>query len=199
MSEKASTLPVEYDNSTAVSIQTPTLNIVASSQMGIEDLSTASVDEARKTAVSDKGSSQSPTVNIVASSQMDIEDLIRASVDEARKILPIPINSHFLPDIAWEGEVKEVFEDYFSARLVDTINPSNVELTQIYKTSVTDQYDLELVKPGAIFFWTIGHRVARHRVEHVSQIMFRRLPVWSGDEVDKAMKHAEESKEILGW
>lgn len=107
--------------------------------------------------------------------------------------------SYFLDDQSWEGMVQEVYEDSFLARLVDTKDKSKVEEAKIFKSALTDKDDLDLITPGAIFYWIIGNRVTGRRAEYVSLIMFRRLPTWTKREVAEAYKNAKKIREELGW
>jgi hypothetical protein len=109
------------------------------------------------------------------------------------------IQQFFLPDVSWEGVVLDVLEDSFTARLVDIDEPSQYEEAEILNTSVSDQSDLDLIKPGAIFFWSIGRRVEGRRSEQVSLIQFRRLPVWTETEIKKAKQETTEVLKELGW
>jgi hypothetical protein len=117
-------------------------------------------------------------------------------------VISLPVNRverYFLPEQSWEGMVLEILEDSFRARLVDIENADQQEETEILKTAVTDEDDLKLLVPGAIFFWTIGHRVEGRRSEQVSLIQFRRLPIWTEKEIQEAKREAMEFKKRLGW
>lgn len=106
---------------------------------------------------------------------------------------------YYLPDISWEGMVIDVLDDSFVARLVDINNPSQQEEAEILFTSISDQDDLKLIKPGSIFFWSIGRHVKGRRSEQFSLIQFRRLPVWTKKEKELAVQEAAVLKNELGW
>jgi len=112
---------------------------------------------------------------------------------------PKRVQRFFLPEVSWEGVVLKVLEDAFIARLVDMNDPSKYEEAEIVNTSVSDQSDLELIKPGAIFFWSIGRRIEGHRSEQISLIQFRRLPVWTKKEIQHSKQESTEVMEELGW
>lgn len=112
---------------------------------------------------------------------------------------PERVQRFFIPEVSWEGVVLEVLGDSFSARLVDMSDPSQYEEAEILNTAVSDQSDIELIVPGAIFFWSIGRRIEGRRSEQISLIQFRRLPVWSKREIQQSKQEAAEVMKELGW
>jgi hypothetical protein len=117
---------------------------------------------------------------------------------EVTSLLVERVDRYFLPEQSWEGMVLEILEDSFRARLVDMKNADQQEEAEILKTAVTDEDDLKLLMPGAIFFWTLGRRVEGRRSEQVSLIQFRRLPIWTEKEIQEAKREAMEFKKRLG-
>ena len=112
---------------------------------------------------------------------------------------PERVQRFFIPEVSWEGVVLEVFEESFTARLVDLNDPSQYEEAEILNNSVSDLSDLELIEPGAIFFWSIGRRIEGRRSEQISMIQFRRLPVWTKREIQQSNQEASEIMKELGW
>lgn len=106
---------------------------------------------------------------------------------------------YYLPEISWEGMVLKVNDDSFVARLTNIDDPSEQEEAEILNKYVSDQDDLKLIAPGAIFFWSIASRVKGRRSDQYSTIMFRRLPVWSRHELADAFREAANLKKELGW
>ena len=106
---------------------------------------------------------------------------------------------YFKSEQSWEGEVIEILEDSFRARLADIHNPGQVEEAEILFSALSDSDDLKLIKPGAVFFWTVGTRIEGRRSEQVSIIQFRRLPRWNQKEVDEAKQTASVIKQQLKW
>ncbi|MDS4040444.1 MAG: hypothetical protein RKP20_04630 [Candidatus Competibacter sp.] len=112
---------------------------------------------------------------------------------------PVRTQSKFTALQKWEGFVLEVSEENFTARLVDLKNKGIEEEAEIYITEVTEE-DRPLLKPGAIFYWSIGY------LDHYSgqrfntgMIRFRRLPGFSRQEIDLARKKAQEIRRLFGW
>lgn len=99
----------------------------------------------------------------------------------------------------WVGTVIEVGEHSFFAQLVDLTGGGNDEEAEFPLEEVSKD-DLDLITRGAIFYWNIGYhdKVSGQRIRS-SLIRFRRLPIWSKEEINKARDEAERIRESLGW
>lgn len=83
----------------------------------------------------------------------------------------------------WEGYVTNIKKDSFIATLIDLKNQVPDEEVEIGFEEIAKE-DMELVKLGAVFYWNIGYHERHSGRERSSIIRFRRLPVWSQDEID---------------
>jgi len=112
---------------------------------------------------------------------------------------PIKTQSKFTALQKWEGFVLDVGEETFTARLVDLKNQGIEEEAEIYITEVTEE-DHPLLKPGAVFYWSIGHfdHYSGQRF-NTGMIRFRRLPGFSRQEIDLAQEKAQEIRRLFGW
>jgi hypothetical protein len=54
------------------------------------------------------------------------------------------------------------------------------------------QQDADLVKPGAIFYWTIYKETKRGTVKNSEELQFRRLPNWTQKQVEKLYEDADD-------
>jgi hypothetical protein len=101
---------------------------------------------------------------------------------------------------SWEGVVLEVRDKTFTVRLVDLTGDRPEEEMELEKEELSD-FDLELLEPGAIFYWRVGYRrqLPRGARERVSLVRFRRLPAWSKAELASARQRAEDLASELGW
>jgi hypothetical protein len=100
----------------------------------------------------------------------------------------------------WEGYVETKKADSFVARLVDLDNPVEREVEADILLSEVNPDDLDLIKPGAVFYWTIGYRdQATGQRARVSEIRFRRLPAFTENDLDVAKRDAQQTAELLGW
>jgi hypothetical protein len=107
--------------------------------------------------------------------------------------------SRFIPLQKWEGIVLQVTDEVFVGRLLDLMRDSPDEEAEFPLEEVPSG-DSALVEPGAIFYWNIGYLETRsgQRIR-ASMIRFRRLPVWTSEELEDARRKAKCTRERLGW
>ena len=138
----------------------------------------------------------------VAQAIDEVEAWDAASARIIRPVFPrVPSRSR-VGDFAalqrWEGVVLEAGPDRFIARLVDKTS-SNADEEAEFRLDEISRSDLELVMPGAVFYWSIGYldrpSGQRHRQ---SVITFRRLPAWTDRQLEDARKRAEKLGERFG-
>jgi len=101
----------------------------------------------------------------------------------------------------WEGQVQEVGERVFSARLVDLTRESKVE-TEEADLPIEDlgEADRRLVVPGATFRWIIGYRWTNGEKERFTRVVIRRLPIWTEGEIRSADQEAAElHSDLFGY
>jgi hypothetical protein len=99
----------------------------------------------------------------------------------------------------WEGEVRQVDSDEFTAVVRDITNSRSPEEEVTLPKDEVSRADLELVQPGAIFYWIIGYRVSRGgQKTRTSDLRFRRLPAWTSKEIKRARERALEIERLLG-
>ena len=99
----------------------------------------------------------------------------------------------------WRGIVEEVEQDHFKAKLINLTDRAYDEYGEIYYDEIT-QEDIELIEPGAIFYWSIGysHSSSGQRTRF-SEIRFKRLPVWDEKDIELAEQNAERISEFIEW
>ncbi len=60
--------------------------------------------------------------------------------------------------------------------------------------------DRDLLREGAIFRWTIGYETAPSgSKKRVSQLVFRRLPKWTRNEIAQADRDADDLLNGINW
>jgi site-specific recombinase XerC len=99
-----------------------------------------------------------------------------------------------VPLQTWEGYVTSVIpeERRFTADLHDKAVLAQSYSAEISLTEI-DPEDLELVKEGAVFYWTFGKvNVSRASPVNYDQIRFRRLPNWTKTRLETATRKATE-------
>lgn len=98
----------------------------------------------------------------------------------------------------WEGTVTKLTGEDFSALLTDKTCPTNPQEIVVIDREEVPNDDLRLIKPGAIFYWSIGYEDEPGRPRRrISQIRFRRLPGWSRRELERAARRSADLAEVF--
>ncbi len=99
----------------------------------------------------------------------------------------------------WEGYVLEVNEIVFKAHLADLNLNDPDEETELPIEEVSPE-DIDLLKPGAIFYWSIGYfdKLSGQR-QRYSELRFQRIPKWSKEELKIVKNKADELNKQLKW
>lgn len=99
----------------------------------------------------------------------------------------------------WEGRVLEVHPDSFTAVVLDLGDRKTEEEVEFDLTELSE-YDLPLLAPGAVFYWSIGYRVDVNRTKSRSSLIrLRRLPVWSKRDLRQLDDRLAELKRDMDW
>lgn len=92
----------------------------------------------------------------------------------------------------YEGEVKDIFKDFFTARLINPYDKTD-ELEGRFSLKNVERKDIPLLREGAAFSWVIGMVKEKSGTENrKSEISFRKVPAWSEETVKEAERKAEE-------
>jgi hypothetical protein len=122
---------------------------------------------------------------------------LRRVVEPAVWAPPEPTRDVFVPLQRWEGVVLEAHGESFTARLTDLSADGPIEEVELQRADVADD-DWALIQPGAVFYWSIGYMdSASGQRSRVSTLRFRRLPVWSSEELEASERRASEIAEVL--
>jgi hypothetical protein len=123
----------------------------------------------------------------------------QVSEPDVEVITPIPIpplGGQFSQDTKpiqiWEGVVLSIdpVSSTVSARLNAKIGNFPEHTADIELEWVHEQ-DVELIKPGAIFYLTLFKKLNRASVQNAQEIRFRRLPNWSNDQIRRVHETGE--------
>lgn len=93
---------------------------------------------------------------------------------------------------AWEGEVLEVYEESFSVKLIDKTDRGAQDAFTEIDLSEIDQDDLDLVRPGAIFYWYVSYEHRASGKKRSSMMRFRRMPAWTADDLKRTEAYADD-------
>ncbi|MGA2546963.1 MAG: hypothetical protein ABSF43_10470 [Rectinemataceae bacterium] len=97
----------------------------------------------------------------------------------------------------WECVVLQVNENDFTARLIDDSGDTEDSISTFSMDEVTRD-DRRLVEPGAIFYWSIGYKENPSGVRtRESILIFRRVPAWSKQAIDRIKKESEQMFEYF--
>lgn len=106
------------------------------------------------------------------------------------------VNEYLLALQKWEGCVTKVGIDTFWATLSMVVGEGTDQDAEIYIEEV-DLEDRALIQPGAVFYWTIGYLNRPSGRQRSSVIRFRRLPVWTRQDLATARTKALKFKKIF--
>lgn len=147
-----------------------------------------------------------PPQSTLAPDDMDDESEVDINSLSTRGTIPVlwrsakpARESYFISLQKWQGVILDVFEETFLARLSDLDQQDPDEEAEILLDELSDD-DLPLVSPGAVFYWHIGYHVDRSgQRKRASIIRFRRLPMWTAEEIEAARNDAEQTISRIGW
>lgn len=125
-----------------------------------------------------------------------VDGTVSKVVRDIRDAPKVPA-SKLVPLAEWEGVVDAIDWEAgtFEGRLWDRASQDIPEERADFAIDDLSLDDAALLCEGAVFRWLIGKRESPHgSVERTSRIVFRRMPVFSQREIDRA---AEESALIV--
>lgn len=93
----------------------------------------------------------------------------------------------------FEGTVLALEGDQFTARIKDRTTPESGDELATFELSDVSDADRGLLAVGSVFYWSLGYRVQTWgQKERSSMIRFRRLPVWTRTDIERAERQARE-------
>jgi hypothetical protein len=104
---------------------------------------------------------------------LDSLQTVNAAAEPIEEVRAAPIE-------VWEGEVKSVdyaankMDVYLRSKLIHAPDHAG----EISLEWVPEQ-DADLVRPGAVFYWTLYKETRRGSIRNSQEVRFRRLPNWS--------------------
>ena len=145
------------------------------------------------------------SANIISGENYNTNVMVVTKKDMENKLKYIDFNNHIAPQRntrayskaleKMEGRVIDVKKGSFLAEL---ITPEGEQIEASIKMSELSNDDIELVEPGAIFYWNIGYYIneAGQR-STMSIIRFRRLPKWYKSDIENAKAQGEKMFEEI--
>lgn len=99
----------------------------------------------------------------------------------------------------WIGYVIKLTDDSFTAKLEDQNNPTTYELAEFDIEDDVSEGDLELLKPGAVFYWSVGFANQNGQQIKQSFIRFKRALIMDESDFDGLMNKADELYDSINW
>lgn len=98
----------------------------------------------------------------------------------------------------WVGYVTEIQQEIFSAKLFDIYDDTTYEIAE-FEISDVSKDDIELLKIGAIFYWSVGHATFNGQVKKQSFIKFKRVKSISAERFDEINDNADKLFKEIKW
>ena len=154
---------------------------------------------AQRTRVRSNGGTNELVRDEMATAMLPSDDeVISLKLPEFKPVEPRP---RLIALQEWEGYVTDVHKGGFTAHLVDTTRAEGTapEVAEFLISDVADD-DLDLLRLGAIFRWSIGHIRDQGTTKiRASQIVFRQLPKWREQDLAEARETAKEISAAIPW
>lgn len=102
----------------------------------------------------------------------------------------------------WEGYVQEIDDKngIFTALLLDiTLDEKYPTEEADFKQESIHKFERHFLREGAVFRWIIGCEHSNSGMKRVSQLSFRRMPVWNKYSLNRAKKEAQQFKDEIIW
>ncbi len=106
------------------------------------------------------------------------------------------INTQFRTLQKWEGYVIEVGAETFRAKVVALLGESSDMEADIYLEEIGEE-DYALIKPGAVFYWSIGYLDGPSGRRRESIIRFRRLKTVTKRDLQQAESEAKALRSLF--
>ena len=107
--------------------------------------------------------------------------------------------SYFQISQKWIGNVIEIYNDCFIAKLIDKTNKGTYEIGEFEIKEISED-DKSLLKIGSTFYLSIGYMNDRNGQKSKSNILrFQRLANWTEEEMFNAIDAANELNESINW
>ena len=112
------------------------------------------------------------------------------TIQHSTRVFPFPTARRTLESFGivqrWEGTVTQVIGDEFLARLRDLTDTEHASEQATFSLDEVDDDDRQLLRVGAVFYWSIGyHHQANGSRRLSNELRFRRLPQWTAADLSK--------------
>lgn len=159
---------------------------ISGSQTSSDDETVVGEGSSKELVVAHDRMSSDPTGNLESEERLGQSQAVKLRRAQDLRVPKVPPakREQFQVRQKWEGHVLEVLKGSFKARLYgirSTFGQLGQQITE-FEFEEIDEADRELIKPGAIFYWTIGY--LHPGTQLISRIRFLRQPPLSNEEWD---------------
>lgn len=99
----------------------------------------------------------------------------------------------------WIGHVTEISNDEFTAKLVDKNDTSSTYEIAQFDIDEVSKGDIDLLKVGALFYWSVGYANQNGQIIKQSLIRFKRVADISIEDFDGIIDNARELSNSIIW
>jgi hypothetical protein len=107
--------------------------------------------------------------------------------------------SYSLKTQTWQGYVVEIKESTFIAKLDDLTKAGGTYEMAEFELDEVSPGDTNLLKPGAIFYWSVGSSITNGQIKKESMLRFKRVAKWTEDDYDSAIDLANSWRQSITW
>lgn len=98
----------------------------------------------------------------------------------------------------WTGYVMSIEDETFDAKLIDNNDQTTYEIAQ-FDINEVSKSDLEYLKEGAVFYWSVGFANKNGQIIKQSFLRFKRSIEITLDEFDSIVDKAKELENSIIW
>jgi hypothetical protein len=107
--------------------------------------------------------------------------------------------SYSLRTQTWQGYVLEIKQGVFTAKLEDVTKPGGTYEIGEFELADVSPGDVALLRPCAIFYWSVGSSITDGQIKKESIIRFKRVAKWTEDEYESASDLADSWHHSIVW
>lgn len=117
--------------------------------------------------------------------------VLQMAVPAVTKMAPLDVGILATVSAIWEGVVLSINNNEMHVRLSDRQGILPDHFADVGLDFVHDQ-DIGLVKPGAVFYWTLYRAQKKGTISATQEIRFRRLPNWTKAQINSIYEDADD-------
>lgn len=105
---------------------------------------------------------------------------------------------HYVDTISWRGHIESIKGNVFYARMKEIENKGTEESAQFDKKEVSED-DKEFIRPGAVFYYSIGYNLSNGTKKKVAVIKFKRNVLFTNTDIDTISEKVQNLDTDINW